>query len=202
MRSSAVLAGIFVILACGIGSAQQTDVSLSAIGVYTNSVAGKGLEESASASGGGLFSVRHFGQQHNGFEINYAYTKNSQRYNDLSGVPVAVVQSSVHELTGAYVFHFTRGSFQPFALAGGGVLIFSPTNSAINSADPSISRQDKPAFLYGVGLDYRIAKKLALRMQYRSLVYEGPDFYGPAIAIHTSTAMQMREPSVGLSYRF
>jgi opacity protein-like surface antigen len=202
MRSSAVFAGIFVILACGIGSAQQTDVSVSAIGIFTNSVAGNGLEESATASGGGLFSFRHFGQQHNGVEVNYAYTKNSQRYNDLSGASVADVQSSIHELTGAYVFHFTKGSFQPFALAGGGLLIFSPTNSAINSADPSISRQDKPAFLYGVGLDYRVSKKVALRMQYRGLVYEAPDFYGAAVAIHTSTAMQMREPSIGLSYRF
>jgi opacity protein-like surface antigen len=53
-----------------------------------------------------------------------------------------------------------------------------------------------------VGVDYRLRKGLAVRAEYRSLVYESPDFFGGAVALHTSTAMQMREPSVGLTYRF
>jgi opacity protein-like surface antigen len=202
IRSAVLLTVIFLILAGGIASAQQTDVSANVFGAYTNSVNGKGLHETATKSGGVLLSFRFFPHQHNGVEVNYAYTKNSQRYSDLSGFPVASVQSSIHELTGDYVFHVNRGPVQPFALAGAGFLLFSPTDSATKAADPSISRQIRPALLYGVGLDLRISREVAVRAQYRSLLYEAPDFYGNALAIHTGAAMQMAEPSVGLVYRF
>jgi outer membrane immunogenic protein len=201
-RSAVLLAVIFLILAGGIASAQQSDVSANVIGVYTNHVDGKGLQETATKSGGMLLSFRHFPHQHNGVEVNYAYTKNSQRYSDLSGVPVASVQSSIHEITGAYVFHASRGKIQPFALAGAGLLLFIPTDSASKTGDPLVSSQKRPAFLYGVGLDVQVATKLAVRAQYRGFVYKAPDFFGDALALHTGAAMQMAEPSIGVVYRF
>jgi opacity protein-like surface antigen len=201
-RIAVLLTVIFLILASGIASAQQTDVSVNAIGTFTNSVTGKGLDETATKSGGALISFRYFPHQHNGIEVNYAYTKNSQVYTSLSGAPVTSVQSSIHEFTGAYVYHLTRGSLQPFALAGAGLLSFSPTDSAIKAADPSISRQTKPVFLYGVGLDFRATKNMALRAQYRGFIYQAPDFYGDQYALHTGSAMQMGEGAVGLVYRF
>jgi opacity protein-like surface antigen len=201
-RSAVLLTVIFLILAGGIASAQQTDVSVNGIGVHTNDVTGKGVEETATYSGGGLLSFRHFPHEHNGIEVNYSYTKNSQLYSDLSGAFITGVQSSIHEVTGAYVYHLNRGPLQPFALAGVGLLIFSPTDSAIKAADPSISRQIKPAFLYGAGLDFRVTNQVAVRAQYRGFIYGAPDFYGEALAVHTGAAMQMVEPSIGVVYRF
>src|ERR1700680_5109926 len=121
-RSAVLLTVIFLILAGGIASAQQTDISANIFGAYTNHVTGKGLEETATKSGGGLLSFRFFPHQHNGVEVNYAYTKNSQRYTALSSASVIGVQAGIHELTGAYVYHLNRGPVQPFALAGGGLL--------------------------------------------------------------------------------
>lgn len=203
MRRSAVLLAVIILIFAGeIASAQQTDISANIIGVYTNQVTGKGLTETATKSGGALLSFRFFPHQHNGVEVNYGYTKNSQLYSALSGVPVTSVQASIHEMTGAYVFHVNRGPVQPFALAGAGLLIFSPTDSATKTAYPSIRRQIKPAFLYGAGLDFRISKQVAVRAQYRGFVYQAPDFYGEALALHTGAAMRMAEPSVGVVYRF
>jgi len=201
-RTAVLLTVIFLALASGIASAQQTDVSLNVIGTYTNHVTGKGLDETATKSGGALFSFRHFPHKHNGLEINYAYTKNSQIYTTLAGAPVTRVQAGIHELSGAYVYHITSGPVQPFALAGGGLLMFRPTDDAIKAADPTISGQTKAAFLYGVGIDVRVAKNLAVRAQYRGLIYQAPDFYGDNLALHTSAVMQTAEPSVGLVYRF
>lgn len=202
-RSAVLLTAIFLLLAGGIASAQQSDISLSAIGVFTNSVTAKGLNESATKSGGALLSYRYFPHQHNGLEVNLSYSLNSQTFKDLSGKPVTRAQTNVYELTGAYVYHFTHGSLQPFALAGGGFLIFGPTsNTKYYTAEPSISRVTRPAFLYGAGLDYRLHKQLAVRAQIRGFIYEAPDFFGQSYALHTATAMRMVEPSLGVVYRF
>jgi opacity protein-like surface antigen len=201
-RTAFLLTVTFLIVASGIASAQQTDIAASAIGTWTKNVTGKGLEETATKSGGALISFRHFAHQHNGIEANYSYTKNSQVITSVSGAPITRVQSSIHEFTGAYVFHLTEGSVQPFALAGGGFLAFSPTDSAIKAADPSISRQTKPAFLYAAGLDVTVAKKVAVRAQGRGFIYQAPDFYGNQYALHTGATMQMWEASIGLVRRF
>jgi opacity protein-like surface antigen len=200
-RSVLLLTVLFLILVGGTASA-QTDVSVDLTAAIANKVNGNGLNETATKSIGGLVSFRHFSGHHSGFEVNYGYTKNSQKYTDQAGNSVAVVQAGNHELTGAYVFRATRGSFQPFALAGGGALVFNPTQSALDTADPSVSRQKRPVFLYGVGADIRVSEGLAVRAQYRGLIYEAPDFFGARVAVHTSTAMQTAEPSIGIVYRF
>jgi opacity protein-like surface antigen len=81
-------------------------------------------------------------------------------------------------------------------------VVFNPTSSATDSADPTVSRQYRPAFLYGAGVDVQVNKGMALRAQYRALVYEAPDFFGANVALHTSAAMQTAEPSIGIVYRF
>ena len=204
MKHTAILlTGLFLICACGIASAQQTDISANVLGVYTREASGSGLHETATKSLGMLLSFRHFPQQHNGLEVNYAYTKNSQRYTDVSGAELKRVQAGIHELTGAYVYHITRGALQPFALAGAGFLIFNPTDSALKAAGAtSISRKTEPAFLYGAGTDIRVTHQLALRAQCRGLISKAPDFYGAALALHTGAAKQILEPSVGVIYRF
>ncbi len=201
-RSAILLTVLFLLLAGGIASAQQSDLAVSVIGAFTDNVTGDGLHETATTSAGPLLSYRRFPGEHSGLEVNYAYTKNSHVYSTLAGSQLPGVQTNMHELSAAYVFHLTRGSFQPFALAGGGLLMFHPISNAIDAAHPLISRQTRPTFVYGVGLDYRVRKHLALRAQMRGLVYEAPDFYGQQLKLHTSAAMRTTEPSIGLVYRF
>lgn len=195
-RSAVVLA--FLLLAVGIVSAQQNDLSLSAFGAFTSSVTTKNIYENATDSVGGLLSYRHFAHEHNGIEVNYGLTENSQRL-----YPVTEVQTFVHEMTGAYIFHVTRGNLQPYALAGGGLLIFSPTAAALQAAYiPQLGHSMRPAFLYGAGIDYSVNKKLAVRVGYRGLLYESPDFFGQLYALHTSSMMHTMQPAVGVVYRF
>lgn len=202
-RSAVLLTVLFLIFAGASAFAQQTDFAVSGIGVYTDHVTGKGVAETATTSAGVLVSFRHFSYHHNGVEVNYSYTKNSQRYRDASsGALLGDVQAGIHEATGAYVFHFTHGILQPFALAGGGFVVFNPTDYANNIAEPSIDKRSRPVFLYGAGADVRVSKNVAVRAQYRALLYKAPDFFGNAVAIHTDAAMQMREPTIGLVYRF
>lgn len=200
-RRAVLLTVFFLILAGGISSAQSSDISVNGNVAIANTSTGHGVHETATKSAGLLLSFRHF-SSHSGFEVNYGYTKSSQKYTDQSGASIANVQSGNHEITGAYIFRLTRGPIQPFALAGGGLLIFNPTSSAIDNADPSISRQNRPVFLYGLGADVRVTNGVAVRAQYRSLIYEGPDFFGANLAIHTSSAMQTAEPTIGLVYKF
>jgi opacity protein-like surface antigen len=201
-RSALLFTLFFLVLVSGIASA-QTDISANVTGVITKEVDGKGVQETATKSLGVLVSFRHFNGSHSGVEVNYGYTKNSQKYADqATGNLLASIQTSIHEVTGAYVFRLNRGMFQPYALAGAGLLMFSPTSSAIDAADPSISGQKRPTFLYGAGADVQVSKGMSVRAQYRGLICEAPDFFGNRVAIHTSRAMQTAAPSIGIVYKF
>ena len=74
------------------------------------------------------------------------------------------------------------------------------------------SQQTKPAFLYGGGFDWRIFSSvplirrsvvtnyLALRLQYRGLVYKAPDF--KVQNLFTGARGHMAEPSIGIVVKF
>jgi opacity protein-like surface antigen len=204
MRRSAILLGMIYFLCAVAGAwAQSNELSLGASGVFTNSVNGHGIHETATNSGGGVLSYRHFSQPTGpGFEVNLGYTKNSQNYLDTTDGTKTSVQAGIHEFTGAYVYRFKSGSIRPFLLAGGGFLVFNPTSSALNKADPDISRQWQGAFLYGGGADFPVTKQLAIRAQFRGFIYKAPDFFGQNYALHTDDAMMMYEPTVGVVLRF
>jgi opacity protein-like surface antigen len=199
-RSIFLLTVVFLIVVSGIASAQQTDVSVNVSGVFTNQNNGSFLDRTATTSAGFLFSFRHFPYRNNGVEVSYGYTKNSQEYKDRFGNDIPPIQTSVHELTADYVLRANLGQFHPFALAGGGLLIFDPTSNAVDTAIIPISRQTRVAFLYGAGVDVQLAKALALRAQYRGLFYEAPDF--GSSDIHTGSAMHTMEPTIGIVYKF
>jgi hypothetical protein len=74
------------------------------------------------------------------------------------------------------------------------------------------SQQTKPAFLYGGGLDYRVFSRiplirrssltnhLALRLQYRGLLYKAPDF--KVQNLFTGARGHTAEPTIGLVVKF
>jgi opacity protein-like surface antigen len=201
-RSAILLSAIFFLFSAGSALAQQADISLSAIGAFTDHVSGDGVHEWATTSGGGLLSFRHFSQQTGpGLEVNYGYTKNSQIYVDSSYTKTSV-QASIHEFSGAYVYRFKTAFVQPFLRAGGGLLIFSPTSSASDNAEPTISRKWQPAFMFGGGADLPLSRHLGLRAQYRGFVYKAPDFFGQQYMRHTGSAMVMSEPAMGVVLHF
>ncbi|MCU1341331.1 MAG: hypothetical protein JWN92_754, partial [Candidatus Acidoferrum typicum] len=83
--------------------------------------------------------------------------------------------------------------------AGAGALVFDPRNNA-GGLISGVQRQTRPAFVYGGGVDYRLVKHVALRLEYRGLVYDRPDF-GIA-ALSSNVLAHTAEPSAGLVLHF
>jgi opacity protein-like surface antigen len=88
---------------------------------------------------------------------------------------------------------------EPFLLAGSGALVFDPTDRA-RALVPGAQRQAKAAFLYGGGVDYDLTHHVALRAEYRGLVYKIPDFNIPILNADKIT--HVAQPSAGLVFRF
>lgn len=89
--------------------------------------------------------------------------------------------------------------------------MFRPTNSLGNSLlgiGNSLgfsSNQSKPAFLYGAGVDFNLTRFMALRTEYRGLVFDAPGFQVPGLSflgIGTPGLTHLAQPSVGLVWRF
>ena len=86
-------------------------------------------------------------------------------------------------------------SVTPFVEAGAAALIFEPKDLA------GISTQTRAAFVYGGGVDVKIASGLFLRAQYRGFIYNSPTFELTANQ-GTDRITHRAEPSVGFGYRF
>lgn len=197
-RCVVTLVAVFA-LATGMAFAQSSgDFSANLTGAFGTSTSGNGLTQTPTNSAGLLLSGRFNFGQFSAIEANYGYTKNSQKYLDQFGNFTAV-QAGVHEVTGAYVLRMNHGPVRPFALAGGGLLVFDPT-SANNPLLFTGSRQTRPTFLYGAGADIRLNRLVALRAQYRGLLYKAPTF-GES-SLDTGSVEHTAEPSVGLVVRF
>src|SRR5579864_2297140 len=202
-------AGLVVIaLALGcIASAQEQnrfDFSVNGAGVFskTASSSSGNITDKPTKSVAFIGTFRfHFAAKH-AVEVNLGHTRNSQIF---SIPPDAFrVISAITEYTGAYVFSpFSSRKFQPFLLAGGGALRFSPGNTYIDTFPASFGAgsQTSLAFLYGGGMDYPVWRILAVRLQYRGLLYKEPDFRVPSL-LFTGAKGHMAEPSVGIVLKF
>jgi opacity protein-like surface antigen len=179
------------------------DVGLAYSGVFSKTSAPSTgtVSLKPTTAGAVLGSVRyHFNHTH-GVEVNFGHTSNSQVYS----VPPDTfrVNAGITEFTAAYVlspFHASR--MDPFLFAGGGALRFNPGNQYIDGSRSSLgaASQRPLAVLYGAGLDYRLWKALAVRVQYRGLFYKAPDFHVPSL--FTGVYTHMAEPTVGFVIKF
>jgi len=195
--------------------AQQNrfDVSLGATAVFSKSSTGNGTTDAPTNSGGFLATAGYRFTAKSAVELNYGITHNSQIY--ASAPNTFRIHNKATEFTGAYVFTpFETEKAEPFVFGGVGVLSFNPDTTFVDGVQTSIpaDRRTQIAFLYGGGLDYRIfssiplirrypaSEHLALRLQYRGLVYKAPDFH--ISDLFTGAYGHMAEPSVGIVIKF
>jgi opacity protein-like surface antigen len=147
-----------------------------------------------------------------GYDINFGYTRLTENYernqgttDPSTGVTSGVftrgsIPSNVFEISSAYtVKRQQNGSrFQPFAEAGGGVLIFSPTAAPFEG-----HASYRAAFLFGGGVDYRLNANWRLRAEYRGLFFKNPDFAAVLTQIPVSKPFTVTsEPTISLQYHF
>ena len=170
--------------------------AVNIFGQFSGTTNGNGIKDNPTDSIGVLATARQSLHPWLGYELNYSYTRFTERY---STIPFGV-QNNLHEVTGAYVVQIPTIpilGLQPFAGVGVGVLIFLPTTVG----GQKYNQQNRIPVLYEFGVNYPIlTSHLGLRLQYRGLSYKTPDFNSTLLT--TGARRQTSEPSVGAYARF
>lgn len=195
---------IISLLTTAASLAQETsrsELAVQGTGFFTKSTSGNGVtSQTATKTAGFLLVYRYHLSQKLSLEGVYGFDRNTERF-DLSGANFRI-PSNNHQFTVDLVRSlpsFGKARFSPYLLVGGGAVVFSPA-SAQSNALSGAQAQAKGAFAYGVGLNYALAKRVSLRLEYRGLLYSAPDFgFG---GLNTSSVTHSAQPSVGLSFRF
>jgi opacity protein-like surface antigen len=174
----------------------RMEVGVSAIGTFPSGSSGYSVNQGGTYSGGVLASFRFLFTAHQGAEVDYGYTRDTDQYTTANG-PTGV-QADMHEFSASYVYRISLGRVKPFASAGIGGVVFDPVSGA-GFLPIAPTTQARPAFVYSVGADIAITSHLSFRAQYRGLVYKAPDF---DTGIGSNSAMNLSEPAGGLVWRF
>ncbi len=214
-RSGIAMAAFFLLASVAWAQDNTYEISLGGSAVFSKQSSGNGTVLTPTNSGAILVTGRYRFSVHSSIALNYSHTSNSQIY---SSPPLTIrIQGTIAEYSGAYVFSFHQTpKVEPFVFAGAGALVFYPgySSNTINGVQTYLpaSQQTQPAFLYGGGLDWRVfpsvplirraslTKYLALRLQYRGLVYKAPAFN--VQNLFTGARGHMAEPSVGIVVKF
>ena len=199
-----VVALITFFITAGFAQDYKSEVSIQGTVNIPKNSDNLDIPHEATKGGGFLAGYRLHLNRWFAVQGDYGYTRDTQKYFD----PVfgeTDIQANVHQLTGEAVITAPSSSrVRPYALAGVGGLFFRPTNSLNNSfvgvGVGSGNNQTKAAFVYGGGVDFDLTKFVALRAEYRGLLYKIPDFQLTGLA--TDNYTHMAEPSVGLVWRF
>jgi len=171
----------------------KSQVTVQGMGSFTKETTQSGIKQDATKSGGVLAGYRFYFTKHLGVEINYGYTLNTQRYFLTTGT--TGFKSYSHETTGVFVYRVPFKKIDVFGLAGAGAIVFNPKDLR------GVDYQARAAFVYGVGADYNLTRRLFLRAEYRGLVYNSPTYNIAGLAGVDRTTHRA-EPSMGLGFRF
>ncbi len=216
--AGAILAALLFLTSIAFAQDGHFDASVNAGAVFTKTSTGNGISATAT-DGMNLFgTIRARFKPKHSVLFNFGRTKDSQVYQAGSDFHVL---STITEYTGAYMYSpVRRGKFEPFVFAGGGVLRFNPQSTYVflpqlpdnipNNVLVNVgaTNQTRIAFLYGLGVDYKLYWKFALRLQYRGFLYKAPDFNvqtsstGSSLSFFTGAYGHMAEPTAGLVFRF
>lgn len=201
MKRTIIVLGSFAFLLTLAATAQEnrSEISVQGTGFFTQSSSGNGTAYSTTETGGALATYRYHLNRWLSVEGAYGYDVDSQKY--VSGAGGFRIQSGIHQMTGGLVLKLpSRASSRvnPYVIAGGGALLFDPTGNLNNTVSGAQS-ETKGAFVYGVGVNYAIRKRISLRAEYRGLVYGTPDF---GLGLSTNSITHTAQPSVGLAFRF
>lgn len=181
---------------------QRSEFSLQVTGVFTATKKATLNQHLATDSAGLLLGYRFNINPWEAVEVQYGYTRNGQRYITPGTAPGApstnfALTADMHELVANEVLSTPRiaGIFQPFIVAGGGLLYFRPRGGTAIAA----SSQRRGTFNVGAGVDFHILH-LGARAEFQELIFKIPDFKNPLLSIDKWT--HVAQPSVGLILTF
>jgi opacity protein-like surface antigen len=147
-------------------------------------------------------SVRYEFGGHSALELAATYYRNSQLFYNGDTTAFTRVQSNNLEFIGSYIMRLpSNDRIKPYALLGGGAIVFSPVTDAFTTSGTPQS-DTKPTFAYGFGADFPVSEHIALRLQYRGLLHGEPDFKLAAEPFGTGQKIHDPEPSIQVVYHF
>ena len=180
------------------GQESRQDVSVSAFGLFGPDVTGNAVHLTTTKTLGFLGSYRYLLTPKSGLELNYGFAQNSSKY-VTSFIPNGRIHTRQQELTGAYVYNLTYRSFNPFAEAGVGALIFTPIKDfGTNNLDAK--QNTNIGALFGAGVAYELSPSFDIRAQYRGFLVKAPDFGISDIKTNRYEVVSM--PTIGIAYHF
>src|SRR5438093_1350291 len=128
---------IAILTAAAIAQESRSEVSVQGTGFYTKDSTGQGIRQRATDTGGFLVGYRYNLNRWLAAETNYGFVRNTQQFSAPLGF--AGIQSNVHQFTVELVVKLpipVLFKINPYLLAGGGALVFSPTdNNLVAGAD-------------------------------------------------------------------
>ena len=201
-RTAIFILTVVFLLSVGATSQEvRSDISVQGTGFFTKDSNGQGVRQQGTQSGGVLGAYRYHINRWVSAEVAYGWNRNSQLFSTPGGF--GRVQADVHQATGGLVLNLPaprRFRMSPYVLAEGGALIFDPTNNVGSLL--GAQRQAVGAFVYGGGADFPVpmVRHVALRLEYRGLVYNAPNF--GLSNLDTGTVTHTAQPSAGLVFRF
>lgn len=106
----------------------RSEISVQGTGFFTKDTEGNGVRDHVTNTGGFLLGYRYNINRWLAAEANYGYDRDTQIY---FGSGLGRAQSNVHQVTGSAVVKLPSVvHLQPYAVAGGGALMFDPTGNA------------------------------------------------------------------------
>lgn len=190
----------------------NADIGVAAAGQFTTSITDQTVQlgagphqgytlphETTTNSPGALVTLHMQPKSWAGVEVNYQFTRFSERFFAApSNAPYGgantpyFAPTSVHEGTGAYMFHVKMHKLKPYIGIGGGVLDFQPS--------PQFHHQVRGTGLVDVGLDMQTKSRLGFRIGARDLVYRAPNFANSYLS--SSRWVSTEEPYAGVYVKF
>jgi opacity protein-like surface antigen len=171
MKRAAMLLGVLAVVSItAVAQENRSEISIQGTGFFTKDTDGNGIRQHATDTGGFLLGYRYNLNRWLAAEANYGYDRNTQIYFGGTGTRV---ESNIHQITGSAVVKLPSfARLQPYALAGGGALVFDPTGNGGGFA--GATTETRGAFVYGAGADYAFTRHISLRAEYRG--YESARF--------------------------
>jgi opacity protein-like surface antigen len=140
--------------------------------------------------------------RHSALDLSGTFNRSSELFYNGESTGLTRVQSNNTEFIGAYIFRLPSNlHVKPYALIGGGIVHFSPVSNGFTTEGTPQS-DNKPAFAYGFGIDFKASDHFSVRLQYRGLVRGDPDFKLSGEPFGTELKTHVAEPSIQLVYHF
>jgi opacity protein-like surface antigen len=187
-----------ILTAAGFAQESRQDVSVSVGGIFPVSISQNAVQQTATNGLQGLVSYRYMLTPRNAVEANFGYTQISQKYVTTFDCCWRVHDRMV-EFSGAYVFNLNFKNWNPFLEGGPAAFLHQPLDDASTTYQAFKQEMDL-GLIYGGGVAYELSPSFDLRLEYRGLVMETPDFGFSTVKVNRF--YNLSNPVFGIAYHF